>query len=1008
MTIGPIQFLEPAWLLIFPIGAVLCVLIARRSLSGLSGSTRWVALAFRLIVIAMLAGIMAEPQLREESENVATIALIDASRSVPLGVQREVLTYLEEAVGESKEPDDYMGYITVAKDAYVQALPSQLTRGAESQHIGAPDGTDLASGVRLALAIARPDAANRILLISDGNETAGSLLQAAEAAKAAGVPIDVLPLEYSRDAEVFVDRLVAPATARMGETLGLRVVLTATQPTSGRLTVIHNDETIDLTPGEPGVGVPIDLVQGTNVIPIPVTVPRAGPQEFEAIFEPYTDGGTPVGDAIAENNRAASVTFVSGEGKVLVIASSTEEADPFVSALRRARISTEVRPPESAPESLTRWNEFDAVVLLNQSYWGFTDGQIEDLRAYVHDSGGGLIMVGGPESFGAGGWIGSAIEDALPVRLDPPQKRQMPRGALAIIVHSVEMNRGVYYGKETCRAAARNLSRLDYIGINEFSGMGYDWALPMQIKGDGATVERAINNLSFGDMPDFEPSFKLTLTGLKNVDAGQKHAIVISDGDPSGPSGSVLRDFKAAGITVTAIAVGTHSGADGNRMRRIATATGGRFYNVNPNQFSTLPNIFIKEAQTIRRSLIWEGQPFTPRMTSGASDPMRGINAIPPISGYVVMADREGLSQVTLRGKEDDPVLAHWQYGLGRSVVFASDASTRWAQPWVDWGQYQQFWEQHVRWAMRPSGNANVRVTTEQRGDETLMVVEAFKANGDRLEFAEFRGRASGPEGEGEDVELRQVGTGRWEGVIATEDAGSYLVNLRYRAPGEEGGQVYEGNVQVAVERPFADEFRDLEDNAALLVQVAEATGGNVLTGDTRTDELWSRTNVTMPVATTPIWLAMVAIAMAMFLADVAVRRVRIDIPGMGRAVRRSLSTSKDKAGAQMDALQQAREKARQAMQTRPTGDRSQPDAPVPLSDTRSKQVAKRKFEVDEQELKKRKGGPSVLSGQEEQPGDGMPRKKPKADAPSDPEEQGMSRLLKAKKRARDEMEEDQ
>src|SRR5690606_10492825 len=99
-----------------------------------------------------------------------------------------------------------------------------------------------------------------------------------------------------------------------------------------------------------------------------------------------------------------------------------------------------------------------------------TDAQQAMLRQYVHDSGGGLVMVGGPNAFGAGGWIGSPLADALPIRLDPPQKRQMPRGALAIVVHSVEMPRGVFYGKQVCNAAVDALSSLDMVGLIEFGG----------------------------------------------------------------------------------------------------------------------------------------------------------------------------------------------------------------------------------------------------------------------------------------------------------------------------------------------------------------------------------------------------------------------------------------------------------------------------------------------------------------------------------------------------------
>jgi hypothetical protein len=193
--------------------------------------------------------------------------------------------------------------------------------------------------------------------------------------------------------------------------------------------------------------------------------------------------------------------------------------------------------------------------------------------------------------------------------------------------------------------------------------------------------------------------------------------------------------------------------------------------------------IFIKEAQTVKRSLIWEGDPFIPIVTGMGAETMRGINSVPPLSGYVVAAEREGLAQVTIRGKENDPIAAQWQYGLGRVVTYTSDASTRWNPAWVGWPSYKAFWESHMRWVMRPTGNANLRVTTEKQGDQTRIIVDATDVKGERMNFARFKGRVAMPDGSGQDVELQQVGPGRYEGRVDSKLAGAYVLSMRYAAP---------------------------------------------------------------------------------------------------------------------------------------------------------------------------------------------------------------------------------
>lgn len=1013
IRVGSIQFDQPIWLLLIPILGGLSVLMARRSLSGLGSVTRWVALGVRLLVICLLAGALAEPQWRIDSKDVSVTVVLDASESVPTSKQREVDAYIAKAAAKSQRKEDRLGVVTAAKEAFVQAIPQRLNRSLERQHIGATDATNLAAALRLGLAVMPKDAGNRMLLATDGNETIGNLLQAAEAARAMGVPIDVLPLKYKYTNEVLLDRLVTPAQAREGENVNLQIVLRAIKPAGGRLTVLMNGQAIDLDPQQPGVGVHINLREGLNVLSVPVARLPAGPQKFETIFEPEDSGGTPVGDTILENNKALAVTFVTGEGKVLVLADNINAAEHVLAALHAAKIRAEVRPSEQAPTSLTEFNAYDAVIMIDQSAYGYSQQQQEELRQYVHDTGGGLIMIGGPNSFGAGGWIGSPLEDALPLNLDIPSKRQMPKGALALVMHSCEMPEGNFYGKKVCEAAVNSLSRLDLVGIVEYGHIGQaHWVHELAPVGDGSRAKRSINNLTFGDMPDFTPNLQLAYDALKNADAGQKHVIMISDGDPQLPSQTLLDKYLDARITISTVGVFPHGGSDTSRMQMISNYTKGRHYVVNTQQaLASVPQIFVKEAQTVRRSLLWEGTPFIPAFTPGLSDSLRGITQVPPISGYVVTAEREGLALVSMRGKEGDPILAQWQYGLGKVLAFTSDASNRWDKAWVEWPNFKAFWEQNTRWTMRPGGSANVRVVTENKGDSTLITVEALDSQGERLNFANFKGRLALPNGKGEDVDLKQVGPGRYQGVVPTDMSGSYVLSLRYAAPDASvQGGIIEGSVQAAVTRPFADEYRSMEDNTPLLSQVAEMTGGRVLTMDPDRDDPWSREGIKLPVATRPMWLIIGVIGAGLFLLDVGVRRVRIDIPAMYRAVLGGFGRTKAVAGEQMSGLKAARAQAKAHIAKRSDGVTLSPaelEAQARAAFKAANETAKAKFEATPEALKKAQTGGVILGGADATPSPTRitPRPTDTSGKPVAPGE-GMNRLLKAKQKARDEMDE--
>lgn len=981
-SIGPVQFDQPVRLWLFPVLVVLTIWIGRKSLAGLGSATRWIALAARVLVLALLTGALAEPHLRDESTDVSVTFIHDSSRSVPSHIQKQVDRYIEDAAEDQRRPGDRLGLITVAKDSRVIILPSAVANQIERSSVGNINATNLEDGVDLALATRPNDAATRIVIASDGNETEGSLLRATQKARAANVPIDVLPFRYSIDSEVIVERVQVPATARKGQTITVKPIIRATKTTSGTLTILLDGQPLDLSPDQPGAGIHIELQQGLNTPAIQLPAIRAGPHEFQAVFEP----DNPADDAIVENNRALGITFVSGEGKVLLISDDPNLSRPLIEALNTTRVAVEERNGAQIPETLTELNGYDAIVLVNQPIYNFSEDQQQQLAQYVHDSGGGLVVIGGPDSFGAGGWIGSDLEDALPIQLDPPQKRQMPRGALVLVIHSVEISASVFFGQKICQAAVDALSRRDLVGIVEYDWRGgTDWVYPISEIGDGIGVRQAINNLQFGDMPSFVPSLQLTLKDLSRADAAQKHVIIISDGDPSPPSRTLLQGFIDNNITISTVAIASHGTIDLGKMRWMANFTKGRYYNIPRGQEATIPRIFIKEAQTIRRALIWEGNPFQPATTPLPAESMAGIDAVPPISGYVIAAQREGLALATLIGKEDDPICAQWQYGLGKVVTFTSDASSKWAPQWLAWDQFNQFWEQHIRWAMRPSGSANVDVITRSEGDWTRVEVRAYTLAGDPLEFADFRARVANPDGDAQPLNLRQIGAGLWEGRFRSDLPGSYIMSMLYAAPAQDGSSPIEGSVQAAVTRPFSDEFRSLEDNTALLRQVAEITGGRVLPTDPLEANLWDPAGLTFPVSTRSIWLAVATVAIGVFLFDVAVRRVRIDVFAISAATLKAFQTGTEKAGAKTGQLRAARDRARKRID-------QQANAPV----------HKRKFEAD-------KGAPTrsvediAHHAQPLKPSAHKPKPKPK---PADQQEEGISRLLKAKRRAQDKNEE--
>jgi uncharacterized membrane protein len=967
-------FAQPWWL-------IACLLLApivwlgRKYLDALGPVRKTLAIVLRCLVILLLVALLARPMLSRTSQRVTLIPVIDRSLSIPAENQKASLDYLEKAV-TAKVPRDQLAVVDVAEAASISKLPSGDKEIRRRNTTLTGGQTKLEDGVQMAMAIAPPDTAVRILLVSEGNETAGDLKEAARIAAANKIPIDVLPIRYQYSNEVIFKRLAAPAQARSGQTVSLRFILNSTAKTSGKLMLNLNGEPVDLVPDSSEIAVPVELDPGTNVKTISMPVGTRGIHEFEVVYMPDEPGQ----DQIVQNNRASSVTYVAGPGHVLVVDADGTASQTLSKALENSDIDVRYSTVADFPDNLSLLMDTDAVILVNTGCGDFSFQQQEMLCRYVTDLGGGLIMVGGPESFGAGGWIGSPVAEILPVDLDPPQKKQMPKGALVLIMHACEMPQGNFWGQRVAVAAVNTLSRLDLVGVLAYGWQGGsgDWVYSLAPAGDKEAVTSAIKRMTMGDMPSLHSHLQMAYNALVKCNAGQKHVVVISDGDPQDPSTQLLNQCRQAGITCTGVGIFPHSPADVQSLQRVAQLTGGRFYNVtNPQQ---LPQIFIKEAQVVRRALILE-ETFTPRVRYSLSEIVQGLtSSMPPLDGYVVTGAKGGLNQVVLESHQADPVLATCQAQMGRCVAFTSSIDSRWASSWLQWPGFEEFWEQAIRWVGKPAQSTDCEVSADVQGRQVTVNVEAIDDEGRFMQLANIEGQVISPDVESNAIELTQIGPGQYNGQFQATSSGSYIVNLRYRRPGEDDKTHF---THTTVTIPFAPEFRDLTDNAPLLAEVSNITGGRILGSDPNQVNLFDSTGLKFPETQMPLLRPLMFIWLALFLLDVATRRVVLDFRAMARrvAVFLRIRRTELKADKTLERLRVRRQKLRDQLEAR-----------------KAASVASKRYKASEEfegEL------PVADSKRPVRP---QPETKPEEPAPTEPAagegSEHIQRLLRAKRKA--------
>jgi Ca-activated chloride channel family protein len=942
------------------------VLLGMRSLNGLGPVRQWVAITIRLLVMLLFVLIIGGARWQRQNKNLEVIVLRDISESTaqvrdfPAKTlqESEDQWFRELADDKNGKPTlDRLGVVSFHDQAVIDAMPNMRPAldARPIRETGA--GTNIAAAIQLGLATLSRDAMHRMLLTSDGNVTTGDLEAAINAAVAAGVQIDVAPLRYDIQNEIVVERLNAPAMKRENEPFVIDVVLRSTNdaPVTGRLTVLHTGQPMDMDPYTNGMQATRRITlppkaPHTEHVRVPALMGGSTIHEFKAVFEADTipgattapagssalAGASPArmkGDTLLANNTAEAFTFIKGKGRVLYVDNvEGGRGDVLEKALRGEEINCERIGVDQFPNSLVEMQNYDAIILSNvpRGADGITDEQQKMLAAYVHDLGGGLLMIGGPDAFGAGGWQGSKLEEVLPVNMDIPAQRQLPKGALVLVMHSCEMPDGNYWGEQCAISALKTLSERDEIGVISYAwngpgGGGSNWDFPIQTVGDGTRVTAAIKRMQLGDMPSFDDTLDLALNGRNGVggllrsDARQKHVIVISDGDPGAPAQSIIDGYKKNKVSISTVTIYPHNGdPDGlpRTMKRMAEDTKGRFYgpiNNNPNQ---LPQIFIKEATVIRRSLIHEPKEGIPlKQLPGSSDVMKGMEGVqlPPLRG-MVLTSRKSNPQIEIpisAGAQSDPILAYWQTGLGKSVAFTGDAHTRWAADWVGSALYSKFWAQVVRSVSRPPMSTDFEVATVQDGTTGKISVEALNKENGFLNFLNMRARVLGPDLKPREVRLQQTGPGQYTGTFDAKLAGNYVVITDYSTPKGERGTIPSG---MAVNT--SPELRDLHSNESVLREIANRTKGNVFTAfNLNPAELFRREGLKQSASPLPIWDLLIPALLALIIVDVATRRIAWDWQSTKKMafaaaahVRTYTQTRKVESGETISALRRVRE----------------------------------------------------------------------------------------------------
>ncbi|CAN5842259.1 VWA domain-containing protein [soil metagenome] len=868
----PVAVMRPEVLLlgVALLGATLLLSAAARH--HLARGRRRFSLLLRSAILSMLVLALAGLQAVAPVDRLTTVFVIDLSDSVGAAGRESALAFVREAL-EERPTGDRAAVVAFGGEALVERLPAELEDIDRIASVPVRSSTDVGGALRLAAALFPDDTQKRIVLLSADNDTTGRGQSEAALAAARGVQVETFVVGLGSADEVIVQRLQSPITARIGEVIEIDVTITSTiaQPASVRL--FGDGDQIGFEE--------VDLEAGTNRVSFTTRAAEAGFHTFRAVVEAEQD-------TFAQNNRGDSHTIVKGEPRILLVAGSEQAASNLRAALAAQQQDVTEISPEQVPTSLEGLASFDAVVLADVPAARLGAQRMTALQIYTRDLGRGLVMIGGPQSYGAGGYARTPLEESLPVDMDVRDRERQPDVALIVVIdrsgsmdachcNNAQQDIGVPIagvpkvdiGKEAILRAVSALTQRDEFGVVAFNENA-SWVVHTAPLGQVGDVEGQIAGIRADGQTNIFAGLSEAVTSLEGTTATRRHIVLLTDGwSSSGSYDQLLERMQAAGITLSAVGAGG-GGADAF-LTDLARRGGGRYYSaLNP---ATIPDIFLKETQQVSGQQIVE-ETFFPIQTS-SSPILRGLeDGLPQLLGYNGTTAKN-TAQTVLVSSRDDPVLAQWQYGLGRAVAWTSDATGRWATGWVGWSGFNQFFSQLVSWTFPGDESEDMEAEFVADGDQARLRLRSVQADGTPRNFFDTVAGVTDPGFDTRELRLEQVAPGVYEVELGMLTAGAYAMRIVQAKPGE--SPLARTMVLVA---PTPAEYRLLGTNERLLAALRGATGGRSLEAGA---DAW-RHDLGTTAAATDLWPLSLLLAPLLWPLDVAARRLSIAHSDLGLA----------------------------------------------------------------------------------------------------------------------------
>jgi len=835
-------------LLILPLGWMIQRL-SRERLQRLPWLRALATLATRLLVVALLLLALAGPSVTQAAGGVQVVFVLDRSASIQPAQEAAALAWIQTAV-RGMGLDDGASIVAMGSSpAWSGPLSGKLVPGIP---VVDATGTNIEAALRLALAGLPANRSARIVLLSDGRQTAGDALLAAQQAAQLHVPISVIPLPVPARGDVAVASVELPHATENGEPVTLRVGLQADRPTP--VIVRISEDGTDL--GQHTLTVPA----GLSTYYFSQTIEGAGTHVFHVQVRAQND-------PVPQNDALDAVTVTAPAPSVLMLSGNLAETSSLATALSSSGLQLTVAPAKQAPATTDGLSAYDAVVLADVPAADLSSAAVAALQSAVHDRGMGLLVTGGATSFAAGGYAGTALEQLLPVTSIAEAHTGQSSVALILIIDKSGSMSDLMHGvskismaQSAAIQAIAHLQPSDSFGVIAFDDTSHV-VLPLQQVGGTQNRDRAKTSIlalqAFGNTVIY-PALRQAARYLYESKDAFKHIVLMTDGqgETTAPFLQLIKQMKDNGITLSTIAIG--SDAEVDELQSWANAGGGRFYYTSDPH--DIPGFVVLETRISSGPTRVQGQLA---VVQAADDPaLRSLvgTTLPKLHSYNIVAAKPS-AQVLLQSQLGDPILTQWHDGLGQVTAWTGGSDASWAQSWI---AENGFWSDVLHGLLPLASATDFRPDLQLAGQSLTIGVDASNPQSGFADLVDTRAVVVDPAGRRTTLVLQQDAPGHYSAVLSNVEQGVYELGL---AQYDNGTVLRQTTDAIAV--PYPAEYDIGPPNLNLLAQIAAADNAPTLA---RPAAAFSPAGLPVYSTQRDVWPVMALLALLIFPLDVALR----------------------------------------------------------------------------------------------------------------------------------------